>query len=470
MSSIPSSEQRPGQSGFGLFGLLVLFIFVVLSALGGLPAADEVSAFVIGLVVMIAITLIFAGVSWHLLYRPLPEGVKTQTRTFLTAVQRQMIAALLLVVVIFLSVGGVWDEVWHSKYGIPFGEDFFWRPHLMMYAGFGVSILLAFYGWFRILRDGRGSLQQRFRADRLFGMLVLIGTFMLYALPADPIWHSIYGEDLTAYSIPHVMIVLVFILLMVGAAAMQTSLVVRSGWRSLLRLDAFDLIPLVSYALMLMMVMILLGAEWELAGLALSLDDFGLSSLTARPDWLLPVFLTFTAVFAGTLAITTLRMVGAATLIGLLTVGIRLLLIHSLDHVIKTPSPWLTMLPVLVALDVVYAWRLRHDASGASWWWGGAGATLAGVVVMIPLVNAFYVVPQIEVTEIAFIVLPVAISALMASWMAQVIGLGMAQSEKYPVADVIIFTRRIAPRIVSGVLLGAFVFIAGFIFTATPPV
>lgn len=453
-----------------VFSLLVVVILIALSALGGLPGGDQSSAFVVGLVVMIGVSLVFALAAWHLLFRPLPAGVKATTQAFLSSVQRQVIAAALLVVVILISVGGVWDEIWHSKFGIPFGEDFFWRPHLMMYAGFGVSILLAFYGWFRILRDGKGSLQQRFRSDRLFGMLVLIGTFMVYALPADPIWHAIYGEDLTAYSIPHVMIVMVFILLMVGAAAMQTALIERDGWRPLWRLDAFDVIPLVSYAMMLMMVMILLGAEWELASLVPSLEEFGLSSLTARPDWLLPAFMVFTAVFSGTLAITTIRVVGAATLVGLLTIVIRMSLINGLDHMLDTASPWVTMMPVLIALDVVYVWRVRRDRAGASWWLAAIGAALAALVALIPLLNELYVYPQIELAEVPAAVLPVLITALMASWMAQVIGFGMAGSEKYPVADAIAFGRRTVPRIVLSVVSGSLVFLVGYIVTATPPV
>jgi hypothetical protein len=453
-----------------VFSLLVVAILIALSALGGLPDGDQASAFVVGLVVMIGVSLAFALAAWHLLFRPLPAGVKATTQVFLSSIQRQLIAAALLVVVILLSVGGVWDEIWHSKFGIPFGEDFFWRPHLMMYAGFGVSILLAFYGWFRILRDGKGSLQQRFRSDRLFGMLVLIGTFMVYALPADPIWHAIYGEDLTAYSIPHVMIVMVFILLMVGAAAMQTALIERPGWRPLWQLDAFDVIPLLSYALMLMMVMILLGAEWELASLVASLEDFGLSSLTARPDWLLPTFMVFTAVFSGTLAITTIRVAGAATLIGVLTLVIRFALINGLDHILRTASPWLTMMPVLIALDLVYAWRVRRDPAGAPWWMAGAGAALTALIAMIPLMNQLYKHPQIELAELPAAVIPVLMTALTASWMAQVIGAGMAASEKYPAADAIAFGRRTVPRVVLGVVSASFVFVVGYIVTATPPV
>jgi len=40
------------------------------------------------------------------------------------------------------------------------------------------------------------------------GGLALMGFLLVYALPADPIWHSIYGDDLSAFSIPHVVLAL----------------------------------------------------------------------------------------------------------------------------------------------------------------------------------------------------------------------------------------------------------------------
>jgi hypothetical protein len=92
--------------------------------------------------------------AWHLLFRPLPTG-QTVREQPIQASYRQALALLLGVGGYGITVGGFWDEIWHRQYGIPFGEDFFWRPHLLMYFGIGVTIVLAFAGLYIITPGAR---------------------------------------------------------------------------------------------------------------------------------------------------------------------------------------------------------------------------------------------------------------------------------------------------------------------------
>ena len=46
----------------------------------------------------------------------------------------------------------------------------------------------------------------------MVGLLILNAAFLLYALPADPVWHLIFGEDITAWSVPHLILLISFVL------------------------------------------------------------------------------------------------------------------------------------------------------------------------------------------------------------------------------------------------------------------
>jgi hypothetical protein len=112
----------------------------------------------------------------------------------------------LLLAEINMFVAGIWDETWHIQFGIPFGDDFFWRPHLLLYIAFGLLILMGIAVWFFIFFRMRGSLRQRFRAVPLLGLCMIIAQFLLIVLPLDPFWHVLYGRDISVWSIPHILL------------------------------------------------------------------------------------------------------------------------------------------------------------------------------------------------------------------------------------------------------------------------
>ncbi len=131
-------------------------------------------------------------------------------------------AALLALGSLALMVGGFWDEVWHRKYGLPFGEDLLWRPHLLIYFGLLLPPALAAVSLVQIITRGEGRLPQRLRADPGMSLLVFLGVFLLLNVPADPIWHLIYGEDISAWSLPHLVLMLSAGLLALLGAALPT--------------------------------------------------------------------------------------------------------------------------------------------------------------------------------------------------------------------------------------------------------
>lgn len=99
---------------------------------------------------------------------------------------------------LFLAIlGGNWDVWWHGA----IGRDTFWEPpHMLLYGGIVLSIVLSFLAW----------LQSR---DRLAGALSLALLFAPLAAPFDNLWHVLYGVEPVnsawiIWSPPHVQLVL----------------------------------------------------------------------------------------------------------------------------------------------------------------------------------------------------------------------------------------------------------------------
>jgi hypothetical protein len=105
------------------------------------------------------LSIVFNHLHWQLLFRLLPAG-QTVRQQPINATYRQVLALLLSMGGFAFIVGAFWDEIWHRQYGILFGEDFFWRPHLLLYFGIAVATALAFAGLYMITRWGQGTFQQ----------------------------------------------------------------------------------------------------------------------------------------------------------------------------------------------------------------------------------------------------------------------------------------------------------------------
>ena len=181
-----------------------------------MPAGAQAGAFWAQIGLFFVVICIFVALFWHLLLRPLAPKLRQPALDSLSLRQRGTLVLLLGSGSWAIVIGAFWDELWHRVYGIPFGEDFFWRPHLLMYFGFASAIGLGFWGLYYLNRHLRGNFQQRFRSNIIISLLILNAAFMLYVLPADPFWHWTFGEDLTAWSIPHLILLLSFLLTFVA--------------------------------------------------------------------------------------------------------------------------------------------------------------------------------------------------------------------------------------------------------------
>lgn len=161
-------------------------------------------------------------------------------------------------------LGLLFDGVWHTVN--PF-ETFWSPPHLMIYSGFGVggTLLLyaVFHPWFRSREVFGPGIRVPFLNFPVPASLFWVGFGSFQAVLAgllDSAWHANLGANETAWSYPHMLVVLGGILmalgLMSGAQALRASLGERQrpAWpvvmfgAGLIIIFAFPIAPLISPA------------------------------------------------------------------------------------------------------------------------------------------------------------------------------------------------------------------------------
>ncbi|HET7090030.1 MAG TPA: hypothetical protein VFL17_15445, partial [Anaerolineae bacterium] len=228
---------------------------------------------------LIVLATAFCLLAWWLFASHLQRPVEAVTPTTRVLQVRRLMAALVLLSGLLLRVGAPWDELWHRLYGVPFGEDLLWPPHLLMYASFTLSFLLVAYGLSVAFR-GDGSLRERFRREPLLALLGLLSAYSFAFIPVDVIWHAVIGPDLTAESPPHVVGALSGSAVSLIGVALALSTAPRPVWRNLIdRPRIVDWVAVGILAVLSLNWLQLMTTVWDWA------DDIVLG----RPGWTYPV-------------------------------------------------------------------------------------------------------------------------------------------------------------------------------------
>lgn len=436
-------------------------LFVAFAAWGGIPADVSAGAFWAQSGIFLLVLCAFVFAFWHLLVRPLAPGLRQPRTDALTLRAREVLALMLAFGGFATVVGGLWDEVWHRRYGIPFGEDLLWRPHLLMYFGFATASACGFWALLYLNRKLRGNFQQRFRANTLVGLLILNAGFLLYALPADPVWHMIFGEDITPWSVPHLILLASFILTQLLALAMHASTWRRHEWSVIFKLRMDDSLSLLILTAIQMLWLQLMLIDWDAAIVGV---NFGPIELY-RPEWLLAANLTACVAFLGVVATRVTRYAGAATAAGLLALVIRLVLIRLFDADMLQVAAWIVALLPLLAIDI-WAWYCSAVRKTAPNWRGTAFAVIAAMIPNALVIRGLYQLP--DTNDLAYAAAVIATGAGM-SWLAH-----QAASAILRQRDAIVSAtnegQRVAPKFAFGVLAAFLVIIFTFATTASPPV
>jgi hypothetical protein len=425
--------------------------------------------FVIGVLVTIGGTAVIGAIGWHLLVRPLPAGQKVVHKHLLTGQRRHIVGLLMVMGLVNVAIGSMWDEMWHSRYGIPFGEDFLWRPHQMLYFGFIVTIGVAAWGLYNVLMKGEGTLQQRFRSDPVVGLAIISGAYLAFALPADPVWHSIYGVDLTAWSLPHVILLVMVLLMGISAAAMQLSTEPARQWATIWRGGTWrDGLMVIIFTAVMMVYLLVFIIEWYFFPTRPELFTLEVNFLLQRPDWLLSALLLLISVFIGGIALFTTRRVGVVTLMALSGLGVRFVVEAVLQSPYTGMTPYVVILPAMLTLDVASYFLLvqRQQFNRLIM---ALAVTLTFAVIGLPAMSMAFVYPQVTLSNAPIIILVGFGVTYISLWMAEVVGdflRGMEVTDSTAAVAAPV-TRRIW---IDGVVYAGFSLFALFLMlTAVPP-
>jgi hypothetical protein len=448
----------PRTGAFAAIIAATILAFAALTVVAGLPPAEQIPSFVIGMIVLVAVTAAIGALGWHLMLRPISLPVTAQA--ILTMRERQFIALLLTLATFSFGIAAVWDEIWHVKYGIPFGDDFFWRPHLMLYFSFMSFIGVGGWSWWVLMARGKGTLQQRFRGEPILGVSFLVGAYTIYAIGADPIWHSLYGADIAPWSVPHLLILVLMLLAAVLTLAYHKSLMPERGWQFMLNWrDVLMMLVLAGPALAYLLIFTL---QWYAAPESVQ----QLSQITSYPNWLLAVFITFLATVFGVTILHATRRLGSATLLGLLIVAVRFVMDTSLGSPRAGTVPMGFILPMLVGLDVWYAISIRRTGQPPVFWTSAGATTLAFAVVGLPVIASLLPYPPITPATIPGLVIACAVTALGSIWLGQILGDLGEYGQK-----VVATETAVRPWTATNLLYAAYaVFLVFWIATAVPPV
>ena len=444
--------------GWTLAAIAGALAFIAFCVWGGIPAGANLGVFWLQASLFFLVICAFVLAFWHLLVRPLASNLREPQKTALPSRTRATLALVLASGGAAIYIGAFWDEIWHRLYGIPFGEDLFWRPHLLMYFGFATAIGCGFWALLYLNRHLRGNFQQRFRSNPIVGLLILNAAFLLYALPADPLWHWIFGEDITAWSVPHLILLTSFILTQLLALVLHASTGRRPEWRVLFGLKPRDSLSLLILAGITLLWLQLLLIDWDATLAGIRLEWLGLY----RPEWLLAANLLACVAFTGALATRVLRCAGAATAVGLIALFIRLGLIELFQTDLLQFVAWVSALLPLLAIDiwVYYCYAIRKMEPD---WRGMAAAVIVAMAANAFVIRSLY---NLEDQDNLAYAAAIIVTGLGMSWLANRVADAMLRQPAAASSE----RARIKPRLSFGIMAAFAAFALVFIVTASPPI
>jgi hypothetical protein len=413
--------------------------------------------FVLGVAVLLGLFVAFAGFLYWLLLAPIPDMTLQKPNPVL----RQMGAVAVLVSATLMTFSTAWDEAWHRRFGV--GNDFLWMPHILMYSSFAICSLLASVGVVYLVLRGQGSFRARARSEPLVALLACVSLFLLFSAPSDLLWHKIYGLDITAWSLPHITLLLGFIFLMLCGITLALSSQKTSTWRGLAGISLNEWLSLWLCGTALMFLLQFGTTEWDSVTQARLEQRFSrISVFWQRPEWLYMAALMGVTAFIGMFAQNVTKRIGAATLVGgflLLQRSMGLALIGGFELNMTLRSHGLALV-ALVALDVVAYWRKNGKWNSH---FVGSSGLLALVLVLVGM-SQVLVYPRVNLETIFGHLVAGGLAWAGFGYVGALLGSSVAAMPKLEVVRVAWL-----PRLTVAALTGVMVVLVVAIWQAVPP-
>lgn len=394
-----------------LIGAGALVVIVALVNWGGTTRPGPL--FALGVGVLLGLIAVFIGLGWWLLVSPLPASARVTPIPGGLRL-RSVAAAVAASSGLLFVAGGLWDEIWHRRYG-GFGNDFLWPPHMLLYGSIALIAALAAGAVLMLalgLRGAGGGLRARVRSEPMLGLIALVSAYLIFSLPSDELWHRIYGTDLTAWSLPHIILVTGIAGVMLASVPLALSSVPRNAGRFLEKLRPGEFVALVLVAWAVTILLQIGTAEWEgLHAIQSGSGDAFRNAFWQRPEWLYPVVIVTVALFCGRLVQTVTGRIGAASAVGVLVLGFRVAMMaaNGAGTVGLGFVPHLLILPALLALDA-WVW-LARDRSGMVGNLLAAAVFLAVALIALPMLVVY---PRVNAGTIPGMIVMSAVMGLAA--------------------------------------------------------
>ncbi|MFN8378907.1 MAG: hypothetical protein U0452_09570 [Anaerolineae bacterium] len=462
-----TSTSTPGHtSRWGIVAGAVGAVLILIALVHWGGTAKPGPEFALGVAIYMGVMALFAAAIWWFYLSPLPAGQRVRL-VRRSAALRQTLAALVAVGGLLFMIGAFWDETWHRIYGVATNnEDFWWRPHLLIYGSLTIVSFIAL-GSMATLVFGKGSMRQRFRAEPLMGLLALACGYMVLTTPTDPLWHALYGIDLTAWSLPHLSLGIALFVLMLAGAAVQLSLAPLPGWKSVFRSSGREWLAILMLGFGLVMLLQFATAEWDgltSVGIGETSDAFW-----SRPEWLYPVLIASVTAFLGSLTLHMTQRIGASTAVALIALGVRLALLGTLNgrEAGMSASGQIMAIAPMLTLDIWYALRRAEPTSRRTRVGGGLAVAASVLLIDLPLISVTMVYPRVNGDTLPLMIGFTVLLGLFCAPLGASIGGWLGTIDRPKEADVVGVRRAVWIGVAA--LVASLVFTAWFILTAVPP-
>jgi hypothetical protein len=411
-----------------------LLVYALLGVFSGLPNGANLGAFVVGLALLFLGIVALMSLAWYFVIKPLPASQVPSKKLPLSHGLRQGVALFLTLMSAVGIGGGLWDVTWHVRSGLPFGEDFFWAPHQFIYVALTAPIILSLFVWWKVLQNGSGTLRQRAKADIPLTLIIIGGIAMFFTLPADPVWHVIYGEDLTGLSVPHIVFSISSTFTAIGTMSILLSYTsFRETWTSVFKLNRMEVLIVLSLAFTQISLLMPTLGDWEAITLSTSALPRLPALVAARPDWAMPFLAAFVAVYPASMGLQITKRFGAGTLIWVVAAVIRSILFSVFGYGDTGMTTMFLILPFVVTLDLL-AWVRATRNQNVNHMMTALAMTIAGAVAMLPQIALSFTDPNLDAANIPIMLIAIFVASLAANYMGGVLGCVVTRTARYEFA------------------------------------